>query len=173
MAPDDKRLTASDSDRGRGGRAEAADPHWVWVPTSVLIASEAYWAQRRAEYVNAPRLMQDPQTGRVYRAEPTEDEKFERERAWANEQDEAQQRSRYVAWVAHQHMIAAQDQYALEILHVDGVQEMVQSQIWQRQQHIAEGAAETMRKAIRSRIAAMVSKDVLEALEEVAVDASA
>ncbi len=161
---------------GGGGGTSSRDPHWVWVPTSVLICVEAYWARYRQALAAAG----DP--------EDAEQAAAARERVSAFDMmaTDDWKATHYLAFVAFEHADQDPDRvecdedgrvlndgrlYAHGLLHLEGVREMVELEIAEGKREQNRAGATGMKRAIRARIAPLVDAKVLAALEEVGWDA--
>jgi hypothetical protein len=174
---------ASGAESGRG-RAEG-DPHWVWVPTSVLIASEAYWAKVRRGIIlrvmEQNPAMEGEALNRVIHAAIVE---------WEQQNPEDARISNYLAFVVYDHVrqdeerleqdeagivLADNRLYSHEELHFEGVRDMVEREIAAQAalqaRSGARQAVEMAREAVaRLEIAGDVKHRVLLAIAEAVPD---
>lgn len=140
--------------------APSKDPHWVYVPTSVLIANESYWARQEGALLAGERA-----------GDPDAKAALDYLRSNGTEQWRA---TCYCALTSRKHWEGYPQLYAPEILHVQGLAPLVEleRQAWRAEQSAA--GARGRQAAIRTRIAAMddlppkYKAAVMVALEEVA-----
>ncbi len=147
---------------GYGGdrQAPSKDPHWVYCPSAVLLAGEAYWARYEAALEAGVRAeAQGAKEALDYlRGNGTEQWRM----------------STYVALASRKHWEVYPALYAPEILHVQALQPLVEleRQTWKAE--VAAAGARARQAAIKTRIAAMddlpakSKAAVLVALAEVA-----
>ena len=147
---------------GYGGdrQAPSKDPHWVYCPSAVLLAGEAYWVRYEAA------LEAGERAGNSGAKEALDYLRTNGTEQW--------RMSTYVALASRKHWEAYPALYAPEILHVQALAPLVEleRQTWLAKEHAA--GARARQAAIKTRIAAMddipakAKAAVLVALAEVA-----
>lgn len=177
--------------RGGGGGNDAAgaasgtgDPHWVWVPTSVLIAREAYWARFRQRLLETVEDAQPTDTDAPWEAAARKERLAQAEQRlvafdiratedWLSSQyvafvvfEHTTQEEQRVEWDAEGRLVRDERLYAPELLHVEGVRAMVQLEIEAGLAEHSRAGGQLMLQAVAARLSAIASQEVLMALKE-------
>lgn len=195
LPANDPRLQSGGREDGGGGGggggnrpgAQSRDPHWAWVPTSVLIACDAYWAAYRKRFLDAKQLEfeeQDEMKAPALATEAMAD--------WDNAHPEDWRVSNYIAFLAYRDMaleparvrrdrngrIVSDDRlYRHDLLHFEGVREMVDMEIAMNQAADSRAGGGLALHGAKLRVAALpknaTREQILAAIAEVEDDGAA